>query len=113
MKKIAIKNFNSSKKMIQQKDIVTYLRKNKELFYEQFNIVKLGIFGSYSRNEQTENSDIDIVIDMEVGTENIFEKRLSLKETISKHFSKSVDICHIKAIKPIFKDLILKDIIYV
>lgn len=99
--------------MIQQNEILKYLKDNKNLFAEQFNIVQIGIFGSFARNEQTENSDIDIIIDMPKGTENIFEKRWMLKELLSKHFSKPVDVCHQRAIKPIFREMILKDAIYV
>ncbi|MCD4792753.1 MAG: hypothetical protein K8R54_05955 [Bacteroidales bacterium] len=50
---------------------------------------------------------------MEDKTEDMFYKRLALKELISKHFSVHVDVCHKKAIKPIFKQAILKDVIYV
>jgi len=99
--------------MITQQNILSYLKINKKLFIEQFNINKIGIFGSYARNEQKENSDIDILIEMQPETEDIFEKRLMLKEFLSKHFSKPVDVCHIRAIKPIFREMILKDAIYV
>ena len=99
--------------MIQQNEILKYLKDNKNLFAEQFNIVQIGIFGSFARNEQTENSDIDIIIDMPKGTENIFEKRLMFKKLLSNHFSKPVDVCHQRAIKPIFREMILKDAIYV
>ncbi len=83
------------------------------MFYQKYNILKIGILGSYARNEQTENSDIDIIIDMSKGTENIFEKRMELKELISKHFALPVDVCHLRAIKSIFKEIILKEAIYV
>ncbi len=99
--------------MITRQEILQYLKKNKELFKKEYGIKEVGIFGSYARNEQTEHSDIDIIIDMPKGTENIFEKRLSFMTLISKHFSKPVDVCHRRAIKPVFKDLILKDVIYV
>ena len=99
--------------MTKQKDILLYLKNNKKLFYKQFNIIRIGIFGSFARNEETANSDIDILITMTEGTEDIFEKRLALKNIISEYFSCPVDICHEKAIKPVFKQMILKDIIYV
>lgn len=99
--------------MLSQKDIINYLKANKNQFAEQFNILQLGIFGSYARNEQTENSDIDILIEMQPETEDIFEKRLMLKELLSKHFSKPVDVCHVRAIKPLFREMILKEAIYV
>ncbi len=99
--------------MLQQKEILDYLKRNQKLFVEQFNVVKIGIFGSFARNEQTEESDIDIIIEMPKETEHIFEKRQNLKELLSNHFSKPVDVCHQRAIKPIFRELILKDVIYV
>ena len=99
--------------MVTRQDILQYLKMNKELFMKEYSIREIGIFGSYARNEQTENSDIDLIIDMPKGTENIFEKRLALINLISKHFSKPVDVCHQRAIKPIFRDMILKDVIYV
>ena len=99
--------------MIQKQDIISYLSTNKVFFYKEFGIKKIGIFGSFARDEQTEKSDIDIIIDMEDKTEDMFYKRMALKELISKHFSVPVDVCHKKAIKPIFKQAILKDVIYV
>ena len=99
--------------MLTQQNILSYLKSNKAYFYEQFNIIKIGIFGSYARNEQTENSDIDILIEMQPETENIFEKRQKLKEFLNQHFSKQVDVCHERAIKPIFREMILKEAIYV
>jgi predicted nucleotidyltransferase len=49
---------------------------------------------------------------MSLDTENFFDKRLQLKDTLMHHFLKNVDVCHERAIKPAFKDLILKDAIY-
>ncbi|MEI6820716.1 MAG: nucleotidyltransferase domain-containing protein [Bacteroidota bacterium] len=99
--------------MIQRQEVLNYLSNNKEMFYKQFNIIKIGIFGSYARNEQTENSDIDIIIEMPRGTENIFEKKQLLKDMLKTQFHREVDICRERAIKPLFKEIILKDTIYV
>lgn len=99
--------------MTQKQEILTYLVNNKELFYEQFNVIKIGIFGSFARNEQTENSDIDIIIEMPRGTDDIFEKKLQLKEMLKNHFHREIDICRERAIKPLFREMILKDAIYV
>ena len=48
--------------MITRSEILQFLRLNKDLFKEKYNVVKIGIFGSYSREEQTDNSDIDIIV---------------------------------------------------
>jgi len=47
------------------------------------------------------------------GTEDIFEKKQQLRELLKTHFHKEIDICRERAIKPLFKDMILKDAIYV
>lgn len=99
--------------MIYTQDILKYLSNNKELFYKQFNIIKIGIFGSFARNEQTEKSDIDIIIEMPRGTDDIFEKKQQLRELLKNHFHREIDICRERAIKPLFKEMILKDAIYV
>jgi len=99
--------------MLTQNEILKFLLTNKERFSNLYNIKKIGLFGSYARNQQKEKSDIDIIIEMSEDTEDIFFKRLELKENIKQHFDKEVDICHLNAIKPMFKQLILKDIIYV
>jgi hypothetical protein len=99
--------------MLQQNDIIVYLKDNKELFHNQFNIDKIGIFGSFSRNEQTENSDIDIIIEMPRGTDDIFEKKQQLKELLKNYFNREIDICRERSIKPLFREMILKEVIYV
>jgi len=99
--------------MTNQDEVLKYLKDNKKLFFEQFNVVKIGIFGSFARSEQTENSDIDIIIEMPRGTDDIFEKKQQLKELLKKHFNREIDICRERTIKPLFKEMILKDTIYV
>ena len=98
--------------MLTRREILSYLRENKVLFHDNFGVEKIGLFGSYAREEQSDQSDIDILIEMSSATEDIFGKRLQLRELLMKHFSKNVDICHERAVRPIFKDLILRDAVY-
>jgi len=99
-------------KMLTRSEILAFLKDNKGLFLSQYGIRKIGLFGSYAREEQTESSDIDILIEMSRDTENIFEKRLQLRELLISHFARNVDVCHEQSMKPIFKKLVLKDAIY-
>ena len=99
--------------MTERNEILVYLSNNKELFRLQFNIVRIGLFGSFARNEQTEASDIDIIIEMPKGSNDVFEKKESLRELLKSHFHRNVDICRERSIKPLFKEMILNDAIYV
>ncbi|MEI6753220.1 MAG: nucleotidyltransferase family protein [Paludibacter sp.] len=98
--------------MITQTEVLNFLKVNRLLFRTTFHCEKIGLFGSFARNEQTERSDIDILVEFEPGTPNLYENELALKEFISSHFNLKVDICTEKWIKPLFKPLVLKDVIY-
>lgn len=94
-------------------DILHYLASQKEYFRTNYNIVKIGIFGSYSKDSQTENSDIDIIFEFGEKTTDIFDKKYSLREELVEHFQTNVDLCRERAIKPIFRESILREAIFV
>jgi len=98
--------------MFTRQEILQYLKSNKKLFREKYSIIKIGIFGSYARNEQTEKSDIDIIIEMPLDATEIFEKKQELRELLKQTFHRNIDICRERSIKPMFKKIILKDVIY-
>ncbi|OYX90977.1 MAG: DNA polymerase subunit beta, partial [Sphingobacteriia bacterium 24-36-13] len=55
--------------MTTKDQILTKLKANKPEF-SKFGISDIGLFGSYLRDQQTPNSDIDLLIDFEPGKEN-------------------------------------------
>lgn len=94
-------------------EILSFLENNKVYLREHFKVTKIGIFGSYANGTQTEESDIDIILEFEDQTCDLFDKKLELKKFFGEKFGKHIDICREKAIKPIFRDYILKQAIYV
>ncbi len=98
--------------MLTRQEIIKYLRENKEIFKIRFNIIKIGIFGSFARDEQSDSSDIDVIIEMPLDTTEIFEKKQELREVLKQTFHRKIDICRERSIKPVFKKIILKDVIY-
>ena len=99
--------------MLTQQNILNFLSENKLFLREQFHVVKIGIFGSFARNEQNPDSDIDILIEMENNVSNVYDLKWTLREFLKNQFQRDVDICNSKHIKPYAKDYILKDAIYV
>ena len=97
----------------EKSEILNYLKSNKEYYRTNFNIIKIGIFGSYSRETQSDNSDIDIIFEFGQNTTCIFDKKYELKKQLTEHFKTNVDICREKAIKSIFKEGILSEAIFV
>ena len=94
-------------------DILLYLSEHKDEFYTKFNITKVALFGSYARDEATEDSDIDIMIEIEKETQNIHDKKEAFRDLIESALQKKVDIAREKYLKPLAKEAIEKDICYV
>ena len=68
---------NKGKKMIQKNEIISKLKELKPLYSKEGFIIQ-GLFGSYSRDEATENSDIDIAIVLSDNENHTFETDVKL-----------------------------------
>lgn len=74
-------------------DIKDELEVIKKYIIKEFDPMAIILFGSYSRNSQNEESDIDIaIVSNDVDKKNIFKKKLEL-ETLVK---KDVDLINLK-----------------
>jgi len=93
--------------------ILSFLTQNKIMFREKFHITKIGLFGSYARGEQNKDSDIDLIVEFEENTQNLYDLKIKLKDFFLCNLGIEIDICREKYIKPRFKKIILKDTIYV
>jgi len=96
-------------KQIDKTNILNYLKEHYSEFKNKYNVEKIGLFGSYARDEATENSDIDIYVKMKP---SLFDM-VAIKEQIENDLNRKVDIIREhKNIKPIFLKMIKKDLIY-
>lgn len=73
-----------------------------------YNPKKIGIFGSYARGENTEESDIDILYE-DRGKTTLFD-HITMIESLKKHLNRDVDLVTSKALHPMLENKILNDI---
>ena len=99
--------------MSERSKILNYLEVNKDRFMREYHLTKIGLFGSMGRAVDHELSDIDIVIEFEPGTLDLYSLKLRLKSEIQEKFNRPVDICRLKYIKPVFRSQIQRDVKYV
>jgi predicted nucleotidyltransferase len=98
--------------MIDKEYIIKKLR-SKRNEIASYGIRVIGLFGSYVRNEQTESSDIDILIDFEPEKEN-FDNFLAVCEILERLFSKmKVEVVTKNGLSPYIGPKILKEVQYV
>src|SRR4030043_1126448 len=92
--------------------ILTFLSQNKKLFRDNYHIFRIGLFGSYARGEQNPNSDIDLLVEFEENTQDLYDLKMQLKDFFRIQLGIDVDICREKYIKPRFRSSILKETVY-
>jgi len=92
-------------------DIKQALVQNKALLCENYQITQIGIFGSYAREEQTEQSDVDVLIDYEHAP-TLF-KLVELRGYLSELMGMQVDVVTKNGLKPRIRDRVLSEVIYV
>ena len=49
---------------------------------------------------------------MQDGVDDLFGKRLSLSAFLERRFERHVDVCYEKALRPVFRDMVRKEVIY-
>ena len=99
--------------MESREDILRFLRENRDLLRDRFGVTRIGLFGSFSRGDQTEESDIDLILDLEPGAEGIHRQKEALREFVASRFRRPVDLAREKYLRPFAKSVIVAEAIYV
>ncbi|OEF99973.1 nucleotidyltransferase [Vulcanibacillus modesticaldus] len=96
--------------MLDEKKILKILSDNKDTI-KKYGVKKIGLFGSYLRNEQTNESDIDLIVEFEAG-QKTFDNYMDLKFELEELFKKEIDLVIAESIKPDLKQSILGSVKY-
>lgn len=84
----------------------------KPTLEQKYQVTQLGIFGSYARGEQTEDSDIDILIAFEPDVKFGMVTFCTIADQLSDTLGKTVDLVMKDALKPNIGKRILQEVIY-
>lgn len=97
--------------MLAKKEILTNILAEREQI-KKFGVKKIGLFGSFIRNQQKEKSDVDILVEFEKGMKT-FDNYMELKFYLEKLLDCKVDLVIADALKPQIKPYVMKEIEYV
>lgn len=96
--------------MTKREEIIFKLNELKPMLLEEYNVKKIGLFGSFADNTQTEQSDIDILVELE---KPIGWKFFSLELYLEKIFNRKIDLVTKEALKDQVREIILNKVNYV
>ncbi len=96
--------------MLHQKEILNSLNSIKPKLVSDYKIQRIGLYGSFAKNLQKKDSDIDILIEMgkPLGW-NFFDLKLELESI----FNREVDLVTTSSLHPKLKDSILNEVVFV
>lgn len=102
--------FRQTNTMMTKEDILRILTKDMPKLQKQFKVRKLALFGSYARGDQRQDSDVDILVDVDpsIGLEFV-----TLAERLEKSLKSSVDLVSSRAVSSQAFKLIEPELIYV
>lgn len=86
------------------------LGKHKKRLFNDYPIKSMAIFGSYSRREQNDSSDLDILVEF---SDKIGIRFIDLADDLEKIIGFKVDLVSKKGIKEKYLEAINSDLIYV
>ena len=107
----ALNRAHRRKKQMKRDDILSILRTFKENAAAEYDIKRIGIFGSFARGEANKDSDVDIVF--ETDSPNLF-RTARMKTDLERLLSRHVDVVRFRAnMNPRLKSRIAREAQYV
>ncbi|MDD4189769.1 MAG: nucleotidyltransferase family protein [Mangrovibacterium sp.] len=96
--------------MLTKNDILSKLKELKPALHKDYAVREIGLFGSFSDGHDTEDSDIDLLVELE---KPIGWKFFSLEIYLEKVFGRKIDLVTKNALKEPIKKRILQQVNYV
>ncbi len=90
--------------------ILTFLSTHQDAI-QHFGVERIGLFGSYVRDEQKENSDIDLLVEFSKGQKNI-RNLVGLADYLEDSFGKKVELVTKESLSKYIGPHILKEVKY-
>jgi predicted nucleotidyltransferase len=75
-----------------KKEVLDYLRENKDYFYKRYGIKSIKLFGSVARGEDNKNSDIDLLVEFDYTKPMSFDRFFGIIEEMESKFKRKVDL---------------------
>lgn len=95
--------------MFSRDEILEKLSREVADIKKSFSVTKIGLFGSIVRNESSQQSDIDILVELSQPT---FDNYMDLKFYLEKLFGEKVDLVMSDTVKPRLREYIEQEVIY-
>ena len=101
---------SSCKHMQDTAGILDQLRGMRRELEDQYHIKRIGIFGSYAKKAQTDESDLDLVVEFSrpIGMLAF----VHLKDLLSRRLNLRIDLVTPDGLHPLIRDQVMHEVVY-
>lgn len=94
-----------------KEEVLRILSNEFSYLHESYGVGKIGLFGSYSRDEQNAGSDVDLLVqfDRPIG----FFRFIAVEDYLKDKLRERVELVTEDALKPVIKPRIMQECVYV
>ena len=96
--------------MLRKYEILDFLSMHKQELSQRFSVRRIGLFGSYLHDAADEQSDLDILVELDRPT---FDHYMDLKFYLEDRFNHPVDLVLADSVKPRLRPIISREVAYV
>jgi uncharacterized protein len=96
--------------MLTRDEVLALLRKHKVEFKKKYHVANMELFGSYARNEQTDESDVDVMVEF---AEPVGIEFVDLLMELEAILGRPVDLVTKRSVRPKLRSYIEPDLIVV
>lgn len=93
-------------------EIQTALQQHLPDVQQKYQVRRLGIFGSFVRGEQTDTSDVDVLVEFDPNARFGLLTFCQLENDLSELLQRKVDLVMKDGLKPRLGERILQEVIY-
>ncbi|MCL4299232.1 MAG: nucleotidyltransferase family protein [Anaerolineae bacterium] len=94
-----------------KKEVLSIIRRHQDKI-KTFGVKKLGLFGSFVRDEQNAESDIDLLVEFEAGQKN-FDNFIQLSFLLEELLRWPVELVTVESVSPYLRPYITQEVEYV
>ncbi|NJN94190.1 MAG: nucleotidyltransferase family protein [Anaerolineales bacterium] len=94
-----------------KKEVLSIIRRHQDKI-KALGVKKLGLFGSFVRNEQNAESDIDLLVEFETGHKS-FDNFIQLSFLLEELLRGPVELVTVESVSPYLRPYITQEVEYV
>jgi predicted nucleotidyltransferase len=89
--------------------VLDIIKEHEDEIKKRYSVRKIGVFGSYIRNDQTESSDLDILVEFDNPTLHNF---MGLVFYLGDLFQKKIDLVTTNALSPYMRPSVEEEVVW-